>query len=635
MEENKSGDMSDKDRKMAESFEFKDDKSDEKDDKKSEKKSGDTSETKKDGDERKIPRRSLFFGRGEGDGEKKEPEGDGKQEKAGLFAGILKQDVETEPKIEKAEPEQSVEAGEADEQLQADFQEVVVDRLQAVEEELELPEVPDPAAVEADAEFLEHVGDRLSEGMEPEQAIEDALEDENDPPEADASAADLQNEAFFEDEPEEEEPLPPVPPSPPAPPTPPRPPSPPSPPPPIPPIPPQGPNLPPNPGNPNTQPSAPNASPQNPNVINNPNVVPMNDTYYRRRRSGDLLLGGALGYLLGRRRGRRRAEAELMPEIKKRDEKLEGLRTKLETSEAEVRAMAAEKVPVPPVETRTERIVEEVPVVEKVVETIEAAAPTIEVEKTIVEQQEQAFEQQIDAQAAAERELPSEVTATELIEKEVPVVEKVVETVEAEEGDRERAEQEPEQIGAIVERLMPQAVPAAEKVAEVRSERIEPKKDPQTMTMPELLEVAEHINLDKTSLRELYERKRIDAVNLRRVILEYFKGGSRYEKILRGSLEAVEMQRELRGETRQDADFKARIQTSGGGSLPGSRPGGGTGDMQARRNKTAELGDRGQVTTIFNEQEDDRLLVSNGTAIVVGVLAGIVIMVLLILYSNW
>jgi hypothetical protein len=135
-------------------------------------------------------------------------------------------------------------------------------------------------------------------------------------------------------------------------------------------------------------------------------------------------------------------------------------------------------------------------------------------------------------------------------------------------------------------------------------------------------------------VRELYEHNRIDAVNLRRVVLEYMNGGTRYEKVLHRSLEAVEMQRELRNEIRHDpaATFSAT---------------GAQGDAKAAEDNLLEsvkqsvsqrdmYENTGLERTNRSEAKasEEQLMLSNGTAIVVGVLMGIAIMIVLFLYAR-
>ncbi|MCA9323702.1 hypothetical protein KC992_01215, partial [Candidatus Saccharibacteria bacterium] len=473
--------MSDKDRDMANRFsgaEKSPEVKDADDDETAEKKDKDSKKDEKGKKQVKIPRK--LFG-GEGSKESAAEEEPAKKPEKNLFAGLLKK----EAKIDGSEPAHAEEAEQNPEQqlvehteeapnetqgeLTEDFQELVIDRLQEVEHELELPLVPEKAAeVVADAEFLEHVGERLEEGLSPEDAIDDALEDEFIPPEADATEQDLNDAENFEESDDDDPaatnqsqtqippptptPIPrrPVTPSPTTP-APPRP-TPPSPPiPPIPPVP-----------NPNLY-----TAPPTPNVVSAPNVVPMNEMYTRNRRTGDILLGGILGYMIGRRGGRKRTEARMQPEIDERDKALEDLGRKLDESEKKVRTITSERIIKEPELVNRVRDAEEPKAViaEKLVENADTVS--IEREKRIIEQQEKEFENILTEQT--ERSIER---SNAEISDPIPV--------------------------PMIERA-PQPAPEARTQTEVIGEFREKRKDVKTMTVSELLEVGDNIFLEKTS----------------------------------------------------------------------------------------------------------------------------------------
>ena len=561
MEDDKKGSMSDKDRKMAGLFEGFGRKKDETEEKKGKKTS-------------KIPKRSLFLAKDEQTPKVESATVDetSKSDKKNLFSGLFKDKeiavVDIEPRVGDVSTE---------------FQELVVGRLQEVEKELELPKSAENAQeVIADAEFLEHVGERLDEGMEPEMAIDDALEDVYQPPDIDANSNDLENPENFMPVPEEESEVDPATtasvgavraPAP------------------IPPV-----------WRPNSQVSNPSANPNtlnsnttNPNIVSSPNVVPMNDTFYRNRNTGDLLLGGTLGYLLGKNRGRNQAEARLEPEVHKLDKKVEALKQKLEDSEMRVRAEVSNssqnKVVARPnadrIETRQS--------VEKVEANIENISPAnIEAEQKIIDNQERQFEEQL--QAMADQELANEAIST-------------------------KAESGPIRVGELLEPLH----------KNLDKNMSEASKDVRSMSMAELLEVAEHISLEKTSLRQLYERNRIDSVNLRRVIIEYMNGGSKYEQMLRGSLEAVEMQRELRGEIKRETDFTG----SGVASDEDTHTGAITNSLGAKAQQTGQSGQsNSDVNSRAKAPQGDNMPFSNSVAVVLGVTLGIIITILVVLFAS-
>ena len=64
--------------------------------------------------------------------------------------------------------------------------------------------------------------------------------------------------------------------------------------------------------------------------------------------------------------------------------------------------------------------------------------------------------------------------------------------------------------------------------------------------------MAEKIDVDLGSLKDLYEQGKIDGVNLRKVVAEQVAGRD-YEALLKRSLEAEEMKHELRNEVKTTA----------------------------------------------------------------------------------
>lgn len=551
MEDDKKSSMSDKDRKMAGRFEGFGHKKEDDEEKKGKKTS-------------KIPKKSLFLGSEARDtkAELAPKTDEGTAEKKNLFSGLFK---DKEIAVVDTEPESEV--------VKAEFSEVIVDRLQEVEKELELPDSGNNAVeIEADAEFLEHVGERLNEGMEPELAIEDALEDVYQPPEVDARPMDLGTPEHFDAIPAEKEDDEPI----------------------I--APTQRPTIPQTPPpsvyNPNIAPNQPPA----PNVVSSPNIVPMNDTFYRDRNTGDLLLGGTLGYIMGKNRGRNVAEGRLEPEIKKLDKKVDGLKQKLEDSERQVRAEVSKNEQLEIKPKPLENTVEKPMTVNKVEQDIEIISPnTLKAEQKIVESQERQFEDQLQ-----------EMADLEIASLKAPKV-----------------ETGPVSIGEVLE----------SKSKNPETEAPEVHRDVRSMTMTELLEVAEHISLEKTSLRELYERNRIDGVNLRRVIIEYMNGGGRYEQMLRGSLEAVEMQRELRGEIKRESDF------SGSGIVSSSEeqnssPESANAEVANQKHKLSHQSISQTNLGTKIAEENDGVLFTNTTAVILGVTVGIIITIVIVLFAN-
>jgi hypothetical protein len=83
-----------------------------------------------------------------------------------------------------------------------------------------------------------------------------------------------------------------------------------------------------------------NIPPQpNPNSTNNQTM----EYSINRRRAGDFLVGGIIGYLIGKRRGRIKAESNLLPIQQKLEKQVIGLQSRLYEQEERVRQVAAIK----------------------------------------------------------------------------------------------------------------------------------------------------------------------------------------------------------------------------------------------------------------------------------------------------
>lgn len=295
---------------------------------------------KKDSKEKKL---SIF----EKPKEEKEPE-KLKDDKA------EKKDKETKPPLEElAEDEKKLVA-----------EQYVEARVDDVREELAdaIDDSPEEAAILANAALLENIQEKISED-EPiteallDEAVTETLDDlgleevTEDTEEAteDSSEADDEEDADEEDDPAAAHtvivpPVPParvtppppgpVPPSPPPPPLPPVPPMPPTPP--SPPGPPtgRGPSLPPLYGTPHVLRTPGIAPPA-------PEVVVVSD---RRRERAHLLVGGIVGYLVGRRRGRIKTEKKLLPVQEKLQKEVVDLHDQIALREEKIRKLTREQV---------------------------------------------------------------------------------------------------------------------------------------------------------------------------------------------------------------------------------------------------------------------------------------------------
>lgn len=535
MEDDKDKKMSDRDRKMSWSFESFSSK--EKDDDKDKKKGKRTV---------KIPRKGIIAGSGETQEIKPD------SEKKSIFSGLL---GEKEVKVESV----SEQTKEKAEPSKDDYQEVVFDRIKDVEQELELPLHEDDAdVITTDAEFLEEVSERIEEGLPPETAIDDALETVYIPPEADATEADLDDRINYESpvESDETNEIPEI----------------------------------------VTEVGAEAEDaitevlgvdePETIEVAPEPEIVPMNEIYYRERSSGNVIMGGAMGYLLRNRHGRGSEHQEVKKPShdkqaeKQQERKLEEFRNKLESTEAVVREVAinqaAEK---PRVEVKEEHVPSE-----KLAEgqLAKMKIETLMQEKKDIEMQEKQFEKVLDKEVEQAR---------------------VTEKQEAH----------------------------TDKVPEVFRDLLEKGRDIRSLTMPELLEVAEHIVFEKQTLKELYEHHRIDAINMRRVIIEYMNGGTRYERLLIRALEAVEMQRELRNEIKHEDDGFSAVDGQIGDN---EKPSNSTENSEVVNQIRASL-ENNSTKGATNESEslEKYSVITKEWAITIGILTGIAIAVLVIVFG--
>lgn len=133
---------------------------------------------------------------------------------------------------------------------------------------------------------------------------------------------------------------------------------------------PNNPNNPNNNNNNNSQPPPPPpgpGSPYNPNIYNNnqnfnnysppanpntSNQTIIHNTYINRRRRGrDMLIGGLIGYVVGRRGGRKRTEKKLVPKIDKLEKQVTKLHDSVIEAEDKVRRLAIKSAEAKPDES--------------------------------------------------------------------------------------------------------------------------------------------------------------------------------------------------------------------------------------------------------------------------------------------
>lgn len=491
-----------------------------------------------DGTDDKEERRSAFFDR-------KDDEEDAKSTSLTEFLGVDKdKTVDAGGRVETETPDQEQDDTEAESQAEglseSEAQEAtlaIIDaRNQELTDELDAADEDSPEELEAlaDAAFLESIRERLEEGndltedtieaafnetaedvgveVEAEQDSDELAEagNEDNPEENDTDAGQDESEAEAAtpgnvDDDSEVDPNAPIPP-PPMPPVPPFP----STPPPSPPPPGGGPGGPP--------PAGPNfyGSPIGPNFPAGPNAAlnvanTHTETMHfidRRRRGRDLLIGGLVGYMIGRRGGRKRTEARLMPKVEKLEKEIGTLHDVITEKEEKIRKLAraaAESrsgklaVGTDPHELKTENS-KDVPAAKK--------NKTDKLSYRLIESRQARAEVK---QVLKRRE--------ELAKKE------------------------------SVKKLSKFTMPAMKVFREKRlmdgTENNPSRKRFEVMTDVELLEKVKHVKIDGMAVAEMYTKGRIDHDTLLEITKAYYREGyGDYKNILRRELRAdpVEME---------------------------------------------------------------------------------------------
>lgn len=201
--------------------------------------------------------------------------------------------------------------------------------------------------------------------------------------------------------------------------------------------------------------------------------------YYDRSKAfGDMLVGGIVGYLIGRRRGRIKTERKLLPVQKKLEREVTSLKNTIAEKEFTVREAARQQV----LEQRA---------VAPVAETIVSMRNPSQVPEAVI----------LDR-----REHP--LSAPELHKKPnfIPP---------------------PERIGKVVvaaEAARPQPTETATKMPETTNNR-NTERQVENLSRNELLTLSEKVIVEGSTLRQVYETHLISERGLRRLVSEYLRGG--------------------------------------------------------------------------------------------------------------
>lgn len=224
------------------------------------------------------------------------------------------------------------------------------------------------------------------------------------------------------------------------------------------------------------------------------------ERYTQANAAGAALLGGIIGYFIGRRRGRIRTEKKLLPIQKKLEKEVVDLNWELKAKEAKIRRIAAEHVQQAGPEA---------------LQTMTAEAASMK----------QARREQV---ASETYELPS--IADRLMLARSPNIRR-----RAPEARQLHSVQEaPGHIGHVLvsaESRRRSEPPKQQKerldTAAVRQERLHvtPDKHIETLSRPELMSLSDRIIVEGNSLRQIYETHLIGEQGLRRLVQEYIRGG--------------------------------------------------------------------------------------------------------------
>lgn len=211
-----------------------------------------------------------------------------------------------------------------------------------------------------------------------------------------------------------------------------------------------------------------------------------------------LLIGGIVGYLMGRRRGRIKTEKKLMPIQKKLEKQVQGLHDMIAAKEQSIRSLAAEKTAVPGAGSKlAERLRAKV---------LPAEAPAVARSEKPAEQSRIAasIEQNTEARRTSTLEIPLQHT-----EKLGRLLVEAPGTVIA---------------GAVA------ATAAATEIARGKQPDRTPvvrfDKKIESFTSEELEQAAEKVQIDGVSLKEMHQSGSINESGMRRVMAEFLQGGN-------------------------------------------------------------------------------------------------------------
>lgn len=218
-----------------------------------------------------------------------------------------------------------------------------------------------------------------------------------------------------------------------------------------------------------------------------------------------LLIGGVLGYVVGRHHGRKKAERAIKPELARHKKEVDVLQQKIIAREQHIRSLAANKVIAQQVETHAQLDSHKEAFGKATLTSTETAAtPNPKLSAELVG----AAAVAIGRPTAAEAAKPEAVMAAARARSSFV--------------EQPRIEQSPAKQPAMTEAPPPRVSPM--------QNRVEPRpklasKDVAQLPQRELENVAQTITVRGQTLRKVYESGQVDKEGLRRIVTEYVRTG--------------------------------------------------------------------------------------------------------------
>jgi hypothetical protein len=301
-------------------------------------------------------------------------------------------------------------------------------------------------------------------------------------------------------------------------------------------------------GSPNVFSAVPTA---NTSTLTNHNVVSTATTYGYERRALNrgLLVGGIVGYLVGRRRGRIKTEKKLQPIQNKLEKEVKSLHTRLSDQEYALRQAVARRNEQQPAQVTAPN------------ELLKKSAGIERAARPIAKQPERPA--RIEARPLYNSKVPLERIGGHVLVAAEAITAKRVSKAEA---DAPKVILTPEK-PTLLEQIRA-AQPTAEKPAAPQQSKPEKsamsEKEVMTMNRSELLLLSEKIVVDGASLRQVYETHLVGERGLRRLVSEYLQGRD-IKKALRRELIEREIDFERDPALRDRA--RSSVNKSGKGAL--------------------------------------------------------------------